>query len=228
MHTTALLLAVRLAVAAAGAAQAGGQTTEQPKPAMPVNWLYGAYVPKDVPLVALSPEQRGQLWMRQTFLTPGIYFKTGLFALSDQIADTPPEWHGGVKGFGQRFGSRYAQFAIQTSLSSAANWALGYEPRYDRCKCTGAWPRARHALARNFVTYDATERRHRPQIGSYAGAWGAGLAASTWKPNSDLWKEGYSSMITQAAFGSFANLVGEFAEDLKSALRRKHASQIDR
>jgi hypothetical protein len=57
---------------------------------------------------------------------------------------------------------------------------------------------------------------------------GAGLAASPWKPKSDVWKEGYSSMITQAAFGSLANLVGEFADDFKNALRRKHASELGR
>jgi len=192
---------------------------------MPVNWLYGAYVPKDVPLVPLALAERRRLWARQTLLTPGIYFKTGLFALGDQIADRPAEWHGGVEGFGQRFASRYGQFAIQTSLTAAANAAIGYEPRYERCRCSGVWPRARHALFRNFVTYDRSERKRRPQIAMYAGAWGAGLVASTWKPaKDDVWKEGYSSLATQAAFGSLANLLGEFAEDIARLLGRRPPS----
>jgi hypothetical protein len=206
-------------VVSAAGQEPDSETNEQPSPALSVNWLYGAYVPKDVPLVPLSSSERRQLWVRQTFLTTGIYFKTGVFALGDQINGKPPEWDGNAKGFGQRFGSRYGQFTVQNSITAAGNWALGYEPRYERCRCTGAWPRIRHALVRNFVTYNTTEHERRPQIAMYAGAWAAGLVASTWKPAKDpIWREGYHSLITQAAFGSFANLVGEFSEDIRERL----------
>ena len=56
-----------------------------------VNWLYGSYVPKDVPLRSLSGRERLKLYVRQTYTTPGIYIKTTLFALRDQIADSQPE-----------------------------------------------------------------------------------------------------------------------------------------
>ena len=46
---------------------------------------------------------------------------------------------------------------------------VGWEPRYDRCKCDGFWPRARHAVIRNFVTYDGTEKHLRPQLMPYIG-----------------------------------------------------------
>jgi hypothetical protein len=206
-------------VATAAGQEPDPQTTEEASPALSVNWLYGAYVPKDAPLVALSSSQRRRLWLRQTFLTTGIYVKTGVFALNDQINHSPSEWNADAPGFGQRFASRYGQFTVQSSITAAGNRALGYEPRYERCRCTGTWPRIRHALVRNFVTYNTTEHERRPQIAMYAGAWSAGLAASTWKPaTDDLWREGYNSLITQAAFGSFANLVGEFAEDIKARL----------
>ena len=56
----------------------------------------------------------------------------------------------------------------------------------------------------------------------YAAAMGAGLISSTWKPESSTaWGEAVSSMITQVAFGSFANVVGEFAPELLSLLKRK-------
>jgi hypothetical protein len=38
-----------------------------------VNWLYGSYVPKDVPLKPLNGRMRFKLYVRQTFTTPGIY-----------------------------------------------------------------------------------------------------------------------------------------------------------
>ncbi|MGE5835485.1 MAG: hypothetical protein ACM4AI_13445 [Acidobacteriota bacterium] len=197
---------------------------EQPAkdPAINVNWLYGAYVPKEVPLEPLSGTDRRRLWTRQTFLTIGIYAKTGLFALWDQANDEPPEWDKDVQGFGQRFASRYGQFMVQNSVSAAGNWALGYEPRYERCRCEGKWRRVRHALVRNFVTYNSTERERRPQLAMYAGAWVGGIVASTWKPaKDDIWEEGYGAMLTQVGFGSLANIVGEFAVEIGKLLGRK-------
>jgi hypothetical protein len=40
-----------------------------------VNWLYGAYIPKDVPLRSLTPEQRWKLYVRMTYTTPSIYIR---------------------------------------------------------------------------------------------------------------------------------------------------------
>jgi hypothetical protein len=222
------LVAAAVLIAASSIDADRQQTAQPPKEqkakdsGINVNWLYGAYVPKDVPLEPLSPADRRRLWVRQTFLTYGIYIKTALFTLWDQANDEPPEWDKDFTGFGQRFASRSGQFMIQNSLSAAGNWALGYEPRYERCRCSGKWPRVRHALVRNFVTYNSTERERRPQIAMYAGAWGAGLIASTWKPAADdLWEEGYSSVLTQIFFGSVANLIGEFGVEIGKLLGKK-------
>jgi hypothetical protein len=57
---------------------------------LPVNWLYGAYIPKGAPRVALNGRERFKLYVRQTYTTPGIYIKTGFFVLHDQVKDTPP------------------------------------------------------------------------------------------------------------------------------------------
>jgi hypothetical protein len=211
--------------AAAAAREQAGASPADP-PATPVNWLYGAYVPAEVPLVPLSPDERRELWIRQAALTPGIFLKTGFFALGDQLNDAPAEWDADLAGLAQRFTSRYGQFAVQTSVSAAANWMLRYEPRYDRCRCSGVWPRMRHALVRNFVTYNRTERERRPQFGMYVGAWTGGLLASTWKPaKDDVWREGYEAIVTQAIFGSLANLAGEFARELTAPFRRSPAAQ---
>ncbi len=186
-----------------------------------MNWLYGAYVPKDVPLEPLTLTQRRQLLIRQTFLTYGTYVKTAFFSLSDQIQNKPSEWEDGFSGFGKRFASRYGQFAIQNALSATGNALLGYEPRYERCRCSGTWPRVGHALTRNFVTYNHTERERRPQLAMYTAALGAGMITSTWRPGSGAWHQGYVSVLTQAAFGSLANIVGEFAPEIARLIKRK-------
>jgi hypothetical protein len=55
-----------------------------------VNWLYGSYVPKEVPLESLNSDRRFKLYIRQTYTTFGIYIKTTLFAVHDQIHNTYP------------------------------------------------------------------------------------------------------------------------------------------
>ena len=187
-----------------------------------VNWLYGAYVPKDVPLEPLTTKKRFRLYLRQTYTTPGIYVKTALFSLGDQINDSPPGWNRDFGGYARRVGSRHAQFVLQNSFVALGNGILGYEPRYDRCRGSGFWHRTGHALARNFITYDRSETSSRPQFALYGGAFAAGVVAGTWKPsNRDLVAEGYRAVITQVGFGSAANLFGEFAPDVKRILRRK-------
>lgn len=195
--------------------QPSSPTGQQNSKELQVNWLYGAFVPKDVPLTSLTNSQRVKLYVRQTYTGWGPYIKTGFFAIGDQITNTPPEWGGALGGFGQRVASRYGTFTIQNTFSAAGNLLLGYEPRYDRCRCSKVSLRIRHAVVRNFVTYNRTEREYRPQLALYGGAMGAGMISSVWQPQAPAaWRVGYQSMITQAAFGSFANLLAEFAPEI--------------
>ena len=217
------LPALSLLMASYAVAQATTATNHPPPPdsQLKVNWLYGAYVDKDAPLEPLTPKQRFKLFLRQSFTTPGVYVKTALFSIGDQIDNSPPAWGTGFGGYARRAGSRHGQFVIQNSLSALGNGLLGFEPRYNRCQCSGFWSRTGHAVARNFVTYDRTEKALRPQIALYAGAFGAGVIEGTWKPSDrDLLAEGYRGAITQIAFGSFAHWVGEFAPDIKRVLRK--------
>ena len=51
-------------------------TSPQSGQQLPVNWLYGAYVPTEAPLESLSDADRWKLYVRMSFTTPGIYIKT--------------------------------------------------------------------------------------------------------------------------------------------------------
>ncbi len=185
-----------------------------------VNWLYGAYVPKSVPLLPLNGSERAKLYLVQSFTSPGIYIKTGFFAVWDQATDEPEEWGGGPTGFGKRAASHQAQSIIQYSLSTLGNAALGYEPRYDQCKCDGAWNRMRHAIIRNFVTYNRTEKDRRPQFAMYGAAFGSGMISTTWKPERlHAFSNGAHGMLNQAIWGTLSNAVGEFAPEIKRLLK---------
>jgi len=187
-----------------------------------VNWLYGSYVPKNVPLQILNGHQRFKLYIRQTFTTPGIYIKTTLFAAHDQTTDRNPEWDGGFSGFVKRFGDRQVQFVIQNSVTSLGNGLIGWEPRYDRCRCARFWPRTRHAVIRNFVTYNRNENLIRPQLMPYLGAFAASVVATTWQPGNPSWQiRGYQAVITQVFVGIGINWIVEFAPEIVRVVRRK-------
>jgi len=188
-----------------------------------VNWLYGSYVPKEVPLRSLNGRERLQLYIRQTYTTPGIYAKTLLFTSYDQITNSKPEWGDGAEGFAKRLGTRQAQFIMQNSVSSLGNGLVGWEPRYDRCHCDGFWRRSRHALIRNFVTYDRTERALRPQLMPYIGAFSAAAISSTWEPGRPRWEvRGYQAAIAQIFVGAAGNWIGEFGREIGGLLHRSN------
>jgi hypothetical protein len=71
---------------------------------------------------------------------------------------------------------------LQLSLTAIRNALLGWEPRYDSCRCDGFRPRTWHAITRNFVTYGGASQSLRPQIMPYAGAFGAAVASASWQP----------------------------------------------
>jgi hypothetical protein len=186
-----------------------------------VNWLYGSFVPKDVPLVPLTPHQRFQLYLNQTYITYGIYIKTVLFAANGQIKNSPPEWEG-ASGFGKRMLSYQGQFIIQNSISSAGNALVGWEPRYERCRCEGIKSRTWHAVKRNFVTYNSTDSSLRPQLMPYLGAAGsAAIASVAWLPGSQQpGTKAYQAAITQVFVGVTVDLVAEYAPEWGRLIHR--------
>lgn len=186
-----------------------------------VNWLYGSVVPKDVPLEPLDRRLRLKLYIRQTYTTWGIYMKTTVFAARDQIHNTYPEWGGGFDGFAKRLGTRQAEFVVQNSVIALGNGVLGWEPRYDRCRCNGFWHRTRHAVVRNFVTYGGTEQSLRPQIMPFAGAAAGSALGTTWVPGQTRWDvKAYQAVITQVPVGIGVNFIGEFAPEIFGIFRR--------
>ena len=194
---------------------------------LPIEWLIGPYIPVQEQLEALSNTERAQIYFRQTFFTAGSYLARGFSAGLDQARGEPSDWGGGFGGYGKRYVARYGEFVIQNSIQSGGNALLGYEPRYDFCRCDGFWPRTRHAISRNFVAYNRSERDLRPQIPTYVGAFAAGVLYNTWLPGQhNIWKGGAYNVLSQVGIGSGYNFVSEFALDflhafgLKKGVRR--------
>jgi hypothetical protein len=203
------------------------QSSSTSEQRLPVNWLYGAYIPTEAPLESLSDAERWHLYVRQGFTTPGIWVKTGLFTISDQAKDSPPGWPQNPQGFGYRLGNRYAQFLMQNSFSAIGNAMPGWEPRYDLCRnCTSVGQRIRHAIVRNFMTYGSDEKSLRPQVFLYAASFGGAALAAMWQPyHPNPVVKGYQGMATQAWVGVSCNLLAEFGPDLKRVIRHERKKE---
>jgi hypothetical protein len=178
-------------------------------------WLTGVYVDKDRPLVPVTEHQRRQIYLEQTLTTPGAYMKRMFAAGIDQARGAPSQWDDGWDGYLERFASREGQFISANSLAALGNAALRYEPRYDQCRCHGFWPRTRHAILRNFLTYNRTEQQLRPQWALYGGSFGGGMISTAWKPHPrNAFAEGSRAMLGQAGYGSLLNFFIEFSTDI--------------
>jgi hypothetical protein len=189
---------------------------------LPIEWIIGPYIPTQGPLEPLSNTQRTQIYFRQTFLTAGSYVARAFSAGIDQAQGAPHEWGGGFAGYGRRYAARYGQFVVQNSVLSGGNALFGLEPRYDFCRCQGFWSRTRHAVSRNFVAYDRSERELRPQIPMYTAAFAAGLLYNSWLPGQhNIWRGGAYNVLSQAGIGSGYNFVSEFALDILHAVGLK-------
>lgn len=186
-------------------------------------WLTGPYVGRNGVLAPLTAEQRRRIYLQQTLTTPSAYFKRMFTAGIDQLRESPPEWNEHWSGYGERFASQEGQFITANSLAALGNAALHYEPRYDQCKCSGFGQRTRHAIVRNFVTYNEAQRL-RPQWGLYGGALSGGLISTAWKPHPrNALTEGAFGALGQAGYGALLNFFTEFAGDINRKLgaRRK-------
>jgi hypothetical protein len=187
------------------------------------SWIAGIYVGKNRKLVPLTGQERMDYYLRQTFTTPEAYMKRMFAAGVDQARGVPYQWDDGWAGYGERFASREGQFFTSNSLAALGNAKLGYEVRYDKCKCTDFRHRMRHAIMRNFLTYDRTEENLRPQLALYGGALGGGLMVTAWKPGTrSAWANGAWAMLGQAGYGSLVNLITEFSTEInrKQGVRR--------
>ncbi len=185
-------------------------------------WLVGAYVGRNGLLIAQTGKQRQEIYLQQTLLTPGAYLKRMFDATIDQERGVPAQWDDGWAGYAERWASREGQFIAANSLAALGDATLGYEPRYDQCRCRGVWPRTRHVIVRNFLTYDRTEQRRRPQWALYGGAFGGGVISTTWKPRPrNAFAEGGRAMACQAGWGVLFNFFTEFALDINRKLGSK-------
>ena len=177
-------------------------------------------LPKELEWKPVTSEQRWQIYRDKTFANPGAYFRAFGAASGDQLNDRPVAWPQGLKGYSQRVGQRFVTFTMQDSVESGLSAAAGYEPRYVRCKCTGAGARLGHAFKMNFLTLDK-EGKKVFDWPKFAGAYGAGIVSTTWVKEYKWTAQGLQAGNSQIYFGVLFNVIREFGPEFKRAFKRK-------
>jgi len=158
------------------------------------------------------------LYLRQAFFSPGVFFRAAGPALGSHLKNQPPEWRQGTEGYSRRFADRFGRFALKETYEAAGAAALGHEVRYVRGRRSGFFPRAGHALAATFITYDRNGRRavHLSRLGS---AFAAEFTANPWMP--DGYRTGAQAVRgagLELGMNRVFNLFREFAPELKRVL----------
>lgn len=194
------------------------QTTAKPYDPTSINYGIGAIVPANQQLRPLTREERRTLFLKDTFTNPQTHFRAITWSAIDTARNEPVEWGTNVPGYGQRWASRFGRSAIGNVIEHGGSALSGLEPRFVRCRCTGFWPRLRHASLLEVATYnrEGKLRFHWPRI---AAAAGSELAASAWSPAYKWSAEGALNASQQIYFGIGFNIVREFGPELKRIVR---------
>jgi hypothetical protein len=89
----------------------------------------------------------------------------------DQWRGSPADWAPDKSGYLKRWASDYAAAAIGSTTKYGVARLFHQDPSFTRCRCTGFFPRLRHAASTPFTARTRDGRR------SFSAATVAGLAA---------------------------------------------------
>lgn len=137
----------------------------------------------------------------------------------DQWRTRPEEWGQGWDAYGQRYGHRMARLAARNSIVLGVDLLMHTDQRYDRCACTGFWPRTGQVVRRVFVArHDSGGER--PNLARIAGAYGGAAIGD------QLYPDRYHTVRHTFTAGSkdllwrvVNNMVREFWPEIHRAIR---------
>lgn len=169
----------------------------------------------------LTGKQRWALFANQTVASGGAYFGPVASSIVDQIDGNPPEWGGGLGGYGRRLASRIGTGIVQATVQAGGCAVLGQDPRYIRSAGQGAGNRSLHALLFSFVTYDKRGKR-RPAIPTLASYYASGMISTLWFPERyTALGDGVRDGNQQLIFSILLNQFQEFLPEIRRVVFRK-------
>jgi hypothetical protein len=156
----------------------------------------------------------------RSLIDPSEFVLVGFVAGLGQASDSNPSYGQGAQGYAKRYGTSYADNAVENFMASAVlPSVLHQDPRYYQLGHGGFWRRVEHAVTRVVITRsDAGQTQF-----NYSEVFGAGMAAAistySYHPESERSFGNVAGVwSTQIGWDVATYMVKEFWPDL----RKKH------
>jgi len=191
------------------------------KQATKVNTFTGLGSVSEKDYQPLTGDQRWHYYITQNFWSVGAYFGPLLSSVIDQASGEPPEWGGGMAGYGRRLASRIGTGIIGGTVQSAGTALLGQEPRYIQSANPHTLHRIGHAFLFTFVTFN-NEGKKRIAFPSLASYYVSSMSADLWLPSrytalGDGVRDGNRQVIITVLLNQFQ----EFWPDIRRLVFRR-------
>src|ERR1700723_3757078 len=158
-------------------------------------------------------------------IDPSEFVLQGFVAGLGQASNSNPSYGQGAQGYAKRYGTAYADNAIENFMASAVlPSVLHQDPRYYQLGHGGFKKRAGHALSRLLVTRADSGKTEF----NYSEVFGAGIAATistySYHPNNERdFSNVISTWATQMGYDAATYMIKEFWPDLRKHHRQKAA-----
>lgn len=146
---------------------------------------------------------------------------SGALAGLAQLTDQQPSFGQGMKGFGHRLATNYADQAMGNMFAEGLFPALFHEdPRYFRRGSGSTWYRAGYAVSRVFVTHkDSGGSRF--NFSEWAGNASAVAISNAYYPDTRTFGDNAAKLLEQVGTDAVSQVLKEFWPDIKKKLFHK-------
>jgi hypothetical protein len=162
----------------------------------------------------LTARQKLYIARKDSFDYPLVALSGALAGLS-QLTDSQPSFGQGLKGFGHRWLTNYADQAMGNMFTEGLFPAMLHEdPRYFRRGTGAKWSRTWYALSRVMVTRtDAGGTRF--NYSEWLGNASAVAISNAYYPDNRNFSDNSTKLLQQVATDAFSQVLKEFWPDIK-------------
>jgi hypothetical protein len=163
----------------------------------------------------LDGSQRFQRWLSEDGTSPVLHIHAFAMSAITQSIDNPPQWGRTTGGFARRLRGEYGGTVIANSVHESLAAALGTDPRYFRCACTGFLRRTGHAMEMTFLTYNRDGHKTL-DLAQLTGQYGSQMVSTLWlPPHYSPLAQGVQAGHVEMGFLGTLHIIQEFSPELK-------------